>query len=128
MVETTATTRSGMFRFTYKNSIKPKFFIGDIGNVEFEKGRLVKGSKRNVLIEFSTTWSKSEKIKEGIILTFEEPQDKTILLKLSSSSVSIQNSRENLIAEIPNWGFDRLKKNTQRAWEKQLSVIEVIDD
>ncbi|MCK5278103.1 MAG: GH92 family glycosyl hydrolase, partial [Cyclobacteriaceae bacterium] len=127
VVETTATTRSGMFRFSYENSIKPKIFIGDIGTVELGEGGVIRGTKRNILIKFNTIWSKAEKTNEGIILTFDEPENKTILLKLSSSSVSFQNTQENLDAEIPDWDFDGLKIDTQNAWKDQLSVIEVSD-
>ena len=124
-VETTASTRAGMFRFSYKSSIIPKVFIGDIGEFELIADSIIKGRSRHSVLEFNTKWSSVEKISDGIILTFEKQLDKTLLLKLSSSSVSFNNAQENLELEVPHWNFDRLKNETQNAWEAQLSVIEV---
>ena len=127
LVETTASTRAGMFRFSYKDAICPKIFIGDIGEFELISDSIIKGSLRNVLIEFNTKWSSAEKTNYGIILSFDKLLDGVLLLKLSSSSVSCKNSKENLDSEIPNWNFDHLKHKTQNAWEKQLTVIEISD-
>lgn len=125
IVETSASARSGMFRFSYKNSVNPRIFIGDIGKVKFDSNSIVKGSKRNTLIEFNTSWSSVEKTSDGIIFCFDKPLGNILLLKISSSSVSFKNAKENIETEIPHWTFDRLKSETQNAWEEQLSVIEV---
>ena len=56
-----------MFRFSYKNAVQPKIFIGDIGEIKLENNQLVKGSNRNIVIEFNTSWSKIEKLNQVIL-------------------------------------------------------------
>ncbi|MCY1722644.1 GH92 family glycosyl hydrolase [Prolixibacteraceae bacterium Z1-6] len=125
MVETTASTRAGMFRFTFPKDVTPKIFIGDIGEFEFVTNSILNGSNRNVCLEFNTEWTSFEKQDGGLLLSFKNPITNTILLKLSSSSVSSENAKDNLYSEIPDWNFDRLKNNTQSDWEKHLSLIDV---
>jgi putative alpha-1,2-mannosidase len=125
-VEATSSIRAGMFRFIFGKNANPKIFIGDIGHIELE-GAIVKGSKRNTWIEFERPWQNAEKSGDGYILTFDKTKNNTLLLKLSSSSVSFHNSKQNLDTEIPGWDFESLKNETQIAWEKELSVIEIQD-
>lgn len=128
IVEASTATRSGMFRFSYKSLITPKIFIGDIGKIELVNDSIIKSSSRNIVIKFDEAWHTAKKSGDGIILTFDIPEDKAIQLKLSSSSVSYQNAKENLHAEIPDWSFDELKRKAYLAWNNQLSVIEVNDN
>ena len=125
-VEATSSIRSGMFRFDFNKNANLKIFIGDIGEIILENPS-VKGSKRNTWIEFETPWQSAEKSGDGYIFTFDKPDQNTLLLKLSSSSVSFRNAKKNLDAEIPDWDFDALKNKTQNDWKKELSVIEIQD-
>ncbi|HPE76453.1 MAG TPA: GH92 family glycosyl hydrolase, partial [Draconibacterium sp.] len=125
-IEATSSIRSGMFRFDFNKNANLKIFIGDIGEIILENPS-VKGSKRNTWIEFETPWQSAEKSGDGYIFTFDKPDQNTLLLKLSSSSVSFRNAKKNLDAEIPDWDFDALKNKTQNDWKKELSVIEIQD-
>lgn len=125
-VEASSATRSGMFRFVFGENENPKIFIGDIGDIELD-GSTVKGSKRNTWVEFETPWQSVEKSGDGYIFIFEKTKNNTLQLKLSSSSVSFQNAKQNLDTEISAWDFDALKNKTQNEWEKELSVIEIQD-
>ena len=125
-VEASSSIRSGMFRFIFNQNVNPKIFIGDIGDIELANPT-VKGSKRNIWIEFETTWQSVEKSGDGYIFTFSKPDNNSLQIKLSSSSVSFQNAKQNLDTEIPDWDFNALKSKTQNVWKKELSVIEVQD-
>ena len=125
--EATSSTRSGMFRFVFEKNANPKIFIGDIGDIELASP-IIKGSKRNIWIEFETPWQSAEKSGDGYIFTFDKPYQNSLLLKLSSSSISFLNAKNNLDAEIPHWDFDVLKNKTQNDWKKELSVIEIKDN
>ena len=127
-VETTASVRSGMFRFKYQNKVTPKIFVGNIGDIELNKNKIVKGSKRNVFIQFNIPWRSAQKNGDGYIFAFEPQADSTILLKLTTSSVSFENAKKNLEAEIPNWDFDAVKNKTQNLWNEKLSAIEIWDN
>ena len=127
-VETTTTQRSGIFRFSYQKKVSPKIFIGDIGTIDVEENQMVKGSRRNAFFQFSIPWKDAQPEGDGYVFTFDFPADSIISLKLSTSSVSFENAKKNLEAEIPNWDFDAVKNKTQKLWNEKLSSIEIWDN
>lgn len=58
-------------------------------------------------------------------LTFEQPKDNSVQLKVAISSVSCENAKENMEAEIPDWDFDKVSKETRLKWNKELSRVEI---
>jgi len=63
----------------------------------------------------------------GALLDFSFNENEELLVRIGISYVSIENARLNLVTEIPDWDFDRIKKEAQNKWEKQLSKIIVED-
>ncbi len=63
----------------------------------------------------------------GTLLNFELNENEELLLKIGISYVSSENAKLNLETEIPDWDFDRIRKDSQDKWEKQLSRIIVED-
>jgi predicted alpha-1,2-mannosidase len=54
------------------------------------------------------------------------PDDqKPLLVKTSISFTSEGDAKNNLLAEIPDWNFDRVVSTTQAAWEHELGKIKV---
>ena len=51
---------------------------------------------------------------------FENITDKTILLKVGISAVSMEGAEKNLKNEIDHWDFDRTQANVQNAWHKKI--------
>ncbi|MBC7555444.1 MAG: glycoside hydrolase family 92 protein, partial [Chryseobacterium sp.] len=51
--------------------------------------------------------------------------NESIEIKFALSNTSTDGAMKNLEAEIPNWNFDQIKKETQQKWEKELSRIQV---
>jgi putative alpha-1,2-mannosidase len=46
-------------------------------------------------------------------------------VRIGSSFISLDQARENLRREIPNWDFDRLAGRTRREWNDLLKRIEI---
>ena len=44
------------------------------------------------------------------------------------STVSSENALENLIAELPHWDFDKVKKEAENKWNQELSKIDITTD
>lgn len=63
----------------------------------------------------------------GALLNFNFNENEELLVKVGISYISIENARLNLDTEMPDWDFDRIKKEAQNKWEKQLSKIIVED-
>ena len=58
-------------------------------------------------------------------LRFKTSANEQILVKVAVSPVSIEGARKNLEAEIPDWNFEKVRSDAKKAWNKELSQIEV---
>ncbi len=56
---------------------------------------------------------------------FDIPASKELKVKVALSSVSTRGALKNLHAEIPHWNFEKVRKETDAKWEKELSRIQV---
>lgn len=50
---------------------------------------------------------------------------KPLLVKVALSSVSTEGAVKNMRSEVPHWDFDRVVRETQEAWGKELSRIHI---
>lgn len=91
--------------------------------------------------EFSQPFADKSLIKESIesisgsggtdkketqaALRFNTNNKKSLLVKVAISPVSIEGARKNLKAEIPDWNFEKVRADAKKAWNKELSQIEV---
>ena len=58
-------------------------------------------------------------------LEFDVKAGETTEVKVATSWVGYDGARANLRSEIPGWNFEGVRKKLVKAWEKQLSTIEV---
>ncbi|MFZ4399902.1 MAG: GH92 family glycosyl hydrolase, partial [Bacteroidales bacterium] len=58
-------------------------------------------------------------------LSFTTKKDEVIYVKVGISAVSIENARKNMDAEITAWDFDKVVKDADSIWNKELGKIEV---
>lgn len=56
---------------------------------------------------------------------FDTKVNEKIQIKFALSSVSIANALQNMKEEIPEWDFEKIKKQGQEQWNKELHKIEV---
>jgi len=68
---------------------------------------------------------KGEKI--GAFINYNTSDKEQILVKVALSYTGIEGARKNLISEMPDWDFERVKDNAEEIWNKELSRIEVRD-
>jgi len=59
------------------------------------------------------------------VLSFGATTTEPLLVKVGISGVDKAGAKKNLVAEIPDWDFAKIQRNTERAWSKQLSKVEV---
>ncbi len=61
----------------------------------------------------------------GANLALELAADRTALVKIGISYVSLDNARRNLDTEIPDWDFERVRAAAREAWDRELGVFQV---
>lgn len=78
-------------------------------------------------IDSGTPNSGSEISGPGVqgVFSFSEEDSKTVLLKVGLSSASIEGALRSLNEEIPDWDFDRVRKEASEVWEKQLQRVSI---
>ncbi|WP_158642878.1 GH92 family glycosyl hydrolase [Mucilaginibacter ginsenosidivorax] len=128
-VESTATTRAGIFRFTFTEGSSPQVFIGDAGNISVISPKILHASNGNMVINFTEAYASKREVKGGWIFSFEpaKKDNKVIGLKLSASNVGYASAQRNIDQEIGALSFDQLRKRTVNEWQKKLAVVDVTD-
>lgn len=59
------------------------------------------------------------------LLKFDTEKDEQVLVKVGISAVDVEGARKNLEAEIPDWGFDKVRNDAYSEWNKYLSKIDI---
>jgi len=77
------------------------------GNTIYDNQKILNGTNLRAALDFSTA-------------------EKTpLMVKIGLSSVSVENAKENVSVEIPDWDFDQIVEKADFVWEKELSRIKV---
>ncbi|MDN3583101.1 GH92 family glycosyl hydrolase [Mucilaginibacter flavus] len=124
--EATATKRTGMFRFTFAPGSKQMLFIGDCGELTASSSTIIYASNNNTVINFSESYIDKKQVEGGWMFTFL-PVQKSLLVKISTSTVSYAGAQNNIDQEIGKRSFDEVRNQTSLDWQKKLAVIDVSD-
>jgi putative alpha-1,2-mannosidase len=129
VAEATASTRTGMFRFTFPPQIIPRIFLGELGRTESPTKSTIKGSLLNAIIFFNVGFISKKDVAGGTVLTFPavEKGKNVVILKIGFSTVDFNSTLLNLQSEAGTWDFDRYKTANRQRWEDALSVVQIDD-
>jgi predicted alpha-1,2-mannosidase len=61
----------------------------------------------------------------GAFASFGAKSRSSLKVRIGSSFISLDQARENLRKEIPDWDFDKVALRNKRAWNQYLSRIEI---
>ncbi|MBN2308665.1 MAG: GH92 family glycosyl hydrolase [Candidatus Hydrogenedentes bacterium] len=62
------------------------------------------------------------------LIRFPATQAGPVLVKVGLSSISVEQARRNIEAEVPDWDFDAARERCSRAWGRVLNRIDVSGD
>ena len=148
-VELTATLRTAFHRYTFPADVKQEQVVIDLSQgIGWDRMTAcsMKQEGRNTVVgsRFSTGWAKDQRVyfvaefsqpithqtTEGDTLSVFsfEPTGQPLMVKVGISSVSIDNARKNLQQESPNWAFNTIVADAQKAWNKELGKIDIQTD
>ena len=60
-----------------------------------------------------------------MLLRFDTAEDEQVMVRFSISSVDGEGARRNLLAELPDWDFNRVRADARKTWNDCLSKIDV---
>ncbi|RYY59048.1 MAG: glycoside hydrolase family 92 protein [Chitinophagaceae bacterium] len=69
---------------------------------------------------------KGKKVKG--VLTFQTKQDEIVYVKVGVSPVSMANALLNIRTEIPKWDFQKVIRDADESWNRQLAKIVIKTD
>lgn len=127
-IETTVLERVGAVRIIYPVGVATEIFIGDAGMFSYPSNKIMYASNHNAIMVFSEPYVVKRKSKTGVIITFDLPPsaNRTLVVKISGSSIDHASSQKNIDAEKSK-SFDEMETETKSKWNHELSVIEIDD-
>ena len=115
--EVEGSTQSGDFCSVYAGNKQTVYFV-----IQFSKPSVSAGTWRDKSVGSDSEQSGRD---IGAFFRFSTAAAEPIAVKVGISYVSIENARKNLQAEIPGWDFEAVKTDARKAWDEQLSKIEL---
>lgn len=67
----------------------------------------------------------ANKPRNQAAFSFKTAENEEILVKVAISAVSLEGARKNMNAELADWDFERVRTDAKRAWNRELSKIDV---
>ncbi len=144
--ELTATLRTAFHRYTFSQEIDTARLVVDLEwgtgwdkvkdcKITQLSGRRIEGYRHSAgwannqklffVAEFSEDVTLQQLQHDSLSVVSWKNRNKPMLMKVGLSAVSTQNAWENLRAENSGWDFERVMKDADSAWEKELSKIKI---
>ncbi len=146
LAELTVTSRVGLHRYTFPEADDAavvfdlenggcwdkatETHLEAVGDRRIEGWRHSSGWARDQKVyfvaEFSKPFERFETIGDRYArASFVTSQNEAVLVKVALSPVSVEGARANLAAELPGWDFDAVAEAADKAWNDELSKIEI---
>ncbi len=61
----------------------------------------------------------------GGYFTFNTQKGQEVKMKVGISFLGVEKAKQNLLDEVPNWDFNKVKSDAYHAWNKELNKIKV---
>jgi len=112
-----ARTREVFFAMTFSKPFK------NYGSRNYDEKQVYKG--------FWRKWDQTKNFPElagknlRMYFDFDTKNGEAVKIKFALSPVSQQNALQNLRTEIPDWNFERVKKDGQQLWNKELERVKI---
>jgi len=96
-------------------------------SMEFSKPFVSKGIWVNDVLNKNVTEKNGANLAANLkaYFQFTTKNNESVMVKVGISMVSIEGARKNLETELQGWDFEKVKANATKAWNKELSKIEV---
>ncbi|QHI34773.1 hypothetical protein IMCC3317_01170 [Kordia antarctica] len=152
-VELTVSERSGIHKYSYPTAENQVVMLDLVHRDKVLDAKIDKISDTEIVgYRFSEAWASDQRLfyviktshsftdmlqsppKQGMpgarrsALTFKNPNNEPIIIKIGISAVDIEGARKNLETEIGEKTFEEVKKIAQDTWETQLEKIVIESD
>jgi predicted alpha-1,2-mannosidase len=91
--------------------------------IQFDKPFTASGTWKDENIHPASSQQSGHRV--GGYASFPTTQGEVVKVKIGTSFISIDQARDNLKREIPDWNFDRVKTEGRRIWNEALGKIRI---
>ncbi len=144
--EMTVTARSGMHRYAFPKKGEQWLIVNLEHRDEVLDSKLEEVSTTTLRgYRFSKAWARNQKVffeikfskpfkstfridpkKRGHITGYQFDNDGSpLLVKVAISAVDEEGALQNLRVEMPDWNFEKYRRQAYAAWNKELSKLDV---
>ncbi|MGH1385212.1 GH92 family glycosyl hydrolase [Kordia sp.] len=152
-VELTVSKRSGIHKYNFPSAENQVVMLDLVHRDKVLDAKIEKVSDTEIVgYRFSEAWASDQRLfyviktshpfddilqsppKQGMpgarrsALTFKNPNNKPVIIKVGISAVDVEGARKNLEQEIGEKSFAEVKKIAQDTWETQLDKIVIESD
>ncbi len=148
-VRLASATRAGIHEYTFNKEKGKKFILIDLDHRDRIIASDINAVDKNTVEGFriSKAWAERQEfyfhlktnipfqkaklvLKKGrhkMLLTFPKNTEK-VVLTVGISAVDIEGAKANLAAEIPHFDLDKVKRETEKLWRKELLKVQFQSD
>ena len=147
LAEMTGSVRSGMLRLTFPGEKVNCIFIRS--NSDENQGKIWYDEQRNEIVGYNPVHriyqgrGESAGFNGYFVIRFDKPfrtvpqrnnmqntivsfgSEKNVLVLIGTSFTGLNAARNNLNTEIPEWNFEKLRRETEEVWNQTLRKIQV---
>lgn len=136
-IEFTPAAHSGYYKFKFSSSTNNALRINVVneeGELQVEKKRIITGREKfngmeafvygEVNTDIINEQYKTADTKKQLFIRFANSV-KPVEFRYAISFISIEQAKENLQKEIPDWNFDAVKNNALKKWQQVLGQINI---
>ena len=142
----TATMHASFYKFKFPESKQSNILINNNVRIKITGDSTIESVEKvdsiqsaYYYVEFSKpissfiTWNDSVQYKQneqsgshiGALVTFSTKPNEEIMAKIGVSFIDMEQAKNNLLNEIPDWNFERIKANARNIWNDALSKIKI---
>ena len=125
--ELTVAPHSGFCRFQFPANNKTKIIFSDFSEIGVFGENEIIGNRGDYFfyIKINQPIQNSKQLDDFFYIELPPNENRTVLLKIGFSKNGASQAKENLLAEIPDWDFERTKNQALVAWNDQLSLFKI---
>jgi predicted alpha-1,2-mannosidase len=151
-VELTVSERSGMHKYKFPSAENQVVILDLVHRDKVQDARIEKVSNTELQgYRYSEAWATDQRLYYVIqtshpfqdtlqmstetgnsgrrsALTFSNPNNEPVIIKVGISAVDVDGARKNLETEIGDKSFEEVKTLAQNTWQKQLEKIVITTD
>jgi len=131
-VEYSPGEKAGLYQFSFPEDISKKLFLKALSGLNWtmsDDGSIMGSESFDGMNAFAVGLFDSKGVLstsgKNSWITWDEDGQNQIRFKYGISFISFEQAKKNLLQEIPDWNFEKVKGNAKEKWSNAINQIQV---